>query len=142
MELAENTKKAAEKQKLKEEGVALADDFLAHPEKVKAASQETEIGEFTGFEPLMIAMSRAELIESVSPGKEAEEAWKKAAQIGNDLKIPVKNAGVSMRHLLVLNKAKHYDQADALSKKLVKSSPHVALVVRPGMQLLPAPPLY
>lgn len=123
-ELARATKKVAEKQKLKEGGVALADDLLAHPEKIKAASQETEIGEFTGFEPLMIAMSRAELIESASPGKEAEEAWKKAAQIGIDLKIPVKNAGVSMRHLLVLNKAKRYEQADALSKKLVKGSPH------------------
>jgi thioredoxin-like negative regulator of GroEL len=136
VELAGATKKAAEKQKLKEDGVALADDFLSHPEKIKAASQETEIGEFTGFEPLMIAMSRAELIETANPGKEAEEAWKKAAQIGTDLKIPAKNAGISMRHLLVLNKAKHYDQADALSKKLVKSSPHDAELQRRRLGIL------
>lgn len=123
-ELAEATKRADEKQKLKAEGVALADDLLAHPEKIKAASGDYDIGEFTGFEPLMIAMNRAELIETVSPGKEAEEAWKKAAQIGNDLKIPPKVVGVSMRHLLVLNKSKHFDQADALSKKLLKTSPH------------------
>ena len=60
-ELASSTKKADEKQKLKADGVALADDLLAHPEKIQAASRENEIGEFTGFEPLMIAMSRADV---------------------------------------------------------------------------------
>jgi predicted Zn-dependent protease len=41
-----------------------------------------------------------------------------------------------MRHLLVLSKAKYYDQADSLSKKLVKSSPHDAELQRHRLGIL------
>ncbi len=124
-ELAGVLKKPGDKKKVKDEGVAVIDDLLAHPEKLKDAALPEEVGEFTGFEPLMLAMSRADLIEAaMGPGPEADAAWKKAAQIGLDMKIPAKAVGLSMRHLVVLNKAKFFEQANALSLKLMKSDPH------------------
>lgn len=124
VQLAGVTPKADQKKKIREEGVKAADEMLANPERMKDAVKDDLVGEYTGFEPLMIGMVRAELVEATgASAAEIAAAWNKAAQIGGDLKIPPKNTGASMRHLIILVRAKRYADADNLARALVKLEP-------------------
>jgi tetratricopeptide (TPR) repeat protein len=135
--LMELIEKFDEKQKVKDEGVNLADELLANPEKLKEAVKTDQVGEFTGFEPFLVAMARAELIEeSGAPAAEVDAAWKKTAAIVTGLSVPVKNVGVSMRHLIVMTKAKEYREADKLAQRLIKSDPKNPELQRRRLRLL------
>src|SRR5690606_4037926 len=113
-----------EKMKIRKDGVDLADTLLANPEKLKEAVKTDQVGEFTDFEAFLVAMMRAELIEASDASiSEVDAAWKKAAQVGTNLRIPSRNVGVSMRHLIVLTKAKEYQAADKLALRLLKAEP-------------------
>jgi len=126
-----------EKIKIRNEGVNLADELLANPEKLKEAVKTDEVGEFTDFEAFLVAMARADLIESAGGSSaETDAAWKKAAQTATSLKIPERNVGVSMRHLIVLTKAKEYQTADKLARRLVKSDPKNPELQRRRLRLL------
>lgn len=136
-QLAEMADKPERKEKIRNEGVAVADALLADKEKMKAAVATDNVGEFTGFEPLMVAMARAELIEaSGAPKAEVDAAWKKAADIGTDLKIPATNIGASMRHLIVLMQAKQYMQGDKLAARMLKVDKNNPEIQRRRLRLL------
>ena len=126
-----------EKMKIRNEGVNLADDLLANREKLKEAVKTDEVGEFTDFEAFLVAMARADLIESAGGSTaEIDAAWKKAAQTATSLNIPERNLGVSMRHLIVLTKAKEFQAADKLARRLVKSDPKNPELQRRRLRLL------
>jgi thioredoxin-like negative regulator of GroEL len=136
-ELVELVDKFEEKQKIRDEGVNLADELLANPEKLKEAVKTDEVGEFTDFEPFLVAMARAELIEaSGATPSETDAAWKKTANIVTGLQIPAKNLGVSMRHLIVLTKAKEYKDADKLAQRMIKVDPKNPELQRRRLRLL------
>lgn len=118
-----------EKNQLKQEGAALADDLLAHPEKLKEAVKTDEVGEFTGFESLMVAMLRAGLLDN-------PEAWQKAAQIGQESKIPLQNVGVNIRYIIVLTQAQRFDEADKLILALLKKNPNDPELQRRRLRVL------
>lgn len=125
VQLAPLIQKADQKKKIREEGLKQADEMLANSERMKEAVKTDLVGEYTGFEPLMIATTRAELVDATgAPAEESAAAWSKAAQIGTDLKIPAKNTGASMRHLIVLVRAKKFIEADALARTLLKIEPN------------------
>ncbi len=85
------TDKFDEKQKIKEDGVNLADELLADRGKLMEAVKTDRVGEFTGFESFLVAMLRAELVEaSGAPASEIDAAWKKTAAIVSGLNIPLK----------------------------------------------------
>ena len=135
--LAGLTERYDEKAKLKEDGVKIADDLLANPEKLKESLMNEDTGEFRGVEMMMVAMLRAELIEaSGAPAGEILAAWKKTAQVGTSLNIPTKNVGASMRHLIFLTEAKEYQQADKLALRLIKNDPKNAELQRRRLRLL------
>jgi len=126
-----------EKMKIRNEGVSLADELLANPEKLKEAVKTDLAGEFTDFEAFMVAMLRAELIESADgTAREVDAAWKKAAQVGTSLKIPSRNIGASMRHLIVLTRAKEFQQADRLALRLLQIDPKNPELQRRRLRLL------
>jgi thioredoxin-like negative regulator of GroEL len=126
-----------EKMRIRNEGVNLADELLANPEKLKEAVKTDEVGEFTDFEAFLVAMARADLIESAGGSTaEIDAAWKKVSQIATSLKIPERNVGVSMRHLIVLTKAKEYQAADKLARRLVKADPKNPELQRRRLRLL------
>lgn len=126
-----------EKQKLRNDGVNLADELLANPDKLKEAVKTDDVGEFTGFEPFLVAMARAELIEaSGASAADVDAAWKKTAQIVTGLNIPAKNLGVSMRHLIVMTKAKEYRDADRLAQRLIRADPNNPELQRRRLRLL------
>ena len=126
-----------EKMKIRNEGVTLAEELLADPEKLKKAIRTDLVGEFTDFEAFMLAMMRAELIEAADgSASEVDAAWKKAAQVGTSLKIPTRNIGASMRHLIVLTKAKEYQLADKLALRLLKVDPKNPELQRRRLRLL------
>lgn len=135
--LAEQTTRFDDKLKLRKEGISLADELLKDPEKLKKSLQTEDAGEFTSFEPFLVAISRAELVES-SDGSadEIEETWKKAAKVATDLKIPVQNVGMSMRHLIVLIKAKEYRQGNQLVSRLLKVDPNNPELQRRRLRIL------
>jgi thioredoxin-like negative regulator of GroEL len=113
-----------EKKKIMNEGVKLADTLLADSEKLKDAMKTDQVGEFTNFEPLMIAMNRADLIESSeADAPDVSQAWLKAADVGRNLKISPKQTGPALRQLIVLIQARLFDEADGLVQKLLKLSP-------------------
>lgn len=128
----------AEQKKWVSEGVALADSLLNDREKMFRALRTDRIGEFTDFEPLMIAMSRADLIET-GEGQDnnvATEAWLKAANTGTLLNIDAKHEGTALRYLIVLSKAKLWSEANALALSLLKKNPKNVDVQRRRLKML------
>lgn len=126
-----------EKADTKKDGVSIADDFLKDREAIAEAARGTEIGEFAGFEPFMVGILRAELIEvSGAPAEEIQAAWRKAAQVARDLKIPPARTGASMRRLIVLTQAKLFDEADKLTLEMLKSDPDNPEVKRRRLRVL------
>ncbi len=114
----------AEIAKVSREGVAVADVLLKDHTKIPEAVKGDLVGEFTGYEPLLIATNRAVLVESSQPPKDEElQAWQKAADIGRDLKIPASKTGPSMRYLITLFEAERFAEADALTRELLKREP-------------------
>ncbi len=118
-----------EKGQLQQEGVALADDLLAHPEKLTEAVKSDEVGEFVGFEALMVAMLRASLLNN-------PDGWQKAAQIGQESRIPLKNVGVNMRYIIVLTQAQRFDEAEKLILSLLKKNPNDPELLRRRLRVL------
>lgn len=127
----------AEIKKVADEGVALADSLLSDSKKLKEALKNDTPGEFTGFEPLWVAMIRADLVESSGANQTAiDAAWKRAGQVGKDLKIPFTKAGISLRHLIVLTKAQMYSDADRVALALMKMDPGNAELPRRRLKIL------
>lgn len=123
-ELIELYKDQDDKDELRKDGVKVADAMLADPAKLKEAMKTEEVGEFTGFEALMVATARAELFEiSGAPQVETDEAYKKAAQTGLDLKIPKDKIGPNIRLLSLLIRSKRLEEADQLTQTLMKVEP-------------------
>lgn len=114
----------AKKEKLAAEGTLLADSLLASPAKMKQAIASEPVGEFSGYEKLLVASLRADLIEAGGAKQEAiKVARQQAGEIGLKLKIPITATGPSLRLLLTLLQAEMYEPADQLSSALLKQSP-------------------
>ena len=121
---SELVEKPAEKAKLRQEGVAVADAMLSDPEKLKAGLNTYPVGEFTGFERMVVGMERADLIEmSGAPPAEIEEGNARAADLARDSNIPLKNVGLNLRYLNLLIGVKRFEEADALTRRLVAGNP-------------------
>lgn len=108
-----------DKQKLKHEGAALLDQWLASPAKLSEAikSEASEVGEYNGYERFMVALANAYLLDT-------PEAWNKAADIGKESDIPANKLGVNMRYIIVLTKAERLEEADKLIWNLLKKNPN------------------
>ncbi|MGE0526418.1 MAG: tetratricopeptide repeat protein [Bdellovibrionales bacterium] len=128
---------ADEKTKLKKEGVEITDALLADKAKLKAALETDDVGEFTGFEPFLVAIRRAELATAGEVSEaESVAAWRKAAEVVGALKIPPRATGALLRYLIVLNSAKMFDEADRLTLSLLKRDPGNPEVERRRLKVL------
>lgn len=126
-----------EKTEMKKDGVSIADDFLKDPEAIREADKGNDIGEFTGYEPFMVGILRAELIEaSGAAPAEVAAAWKKAAQVARELKIPPSKTGLSMRRLIVVIQAKQFEEADKLTLDMLKTDPDNPEIKRRRLRVL------
>ena len=115
---------AEEKKKVFSNGVALIEDLIAHPAKQKAALINEDIGEFTDFEPLMIAMYRVDLAdEGKMTATDIAQAWSFAIEVGNKLAIPPTRLGPATRFLGLLGAAKRYSEAETLARAILKHDP-------------------
>lgn len=122
--LVEAVDSAAEKKTIAADGVAVADDLLAHPQKIKDAIKGDFIGEFSGYEKLLIAMNRAELIEaSGAPEDEVKAARAKVTSVGRALNIPISKKGPALRLLIAMGEAKEYKDGEIQARKLLKADP-------------------
>ncbi len=129
--------KSPEAKSLTEEGLKLATDLINHPETLKAAIKNDMLGEFTGFEKLLVAQYKADLIEaSQAPPESALKAWKEAAQVGAEYKIPGSLTGPSLRYLLILSQAKLWPEAEAQAKKILKFDPTNSDIQRRRLKFL------
>ena len=106
------------------DGLALSDELLAaNHEKLLAAFRGDLIGEFEGYETLLLASDRADLVEAGADNPAAIlEAKKKVADLGRQLKIPIKRLGPSMRYLIFLVGAEDWQEAETLAKALLKAN--------------------
>lgn len=126
-----------ERKKIATQGVAVADDLLSNSEKLIAATHGDAVGEFTGFERLMVASQRADLIEAGGLGDNAIlNALKLVTSIGKELKIPVEKTGPSMRYLIFLVAAKQFPEAEELGRALLKKDPENPEIERRLIRIL------
>ncbi len=115
-----------QKKKTESEGVSVADQILSGEIKMSEATGTDHVGEFVGAEALLIGMYRAEIVAAAYKKLDAPEtiqAWQKAADIGRELKLSTAGKGPRMRYLLVLTRAKSFEEADALAGHLLKDDP-------------------
>ncbi len=112
------------RQQVFDDGVALADQLLKQPAKLPQATAGDLVGEYKGYEVMLVAAAKAELAAAadLNPAQ-IEDANREAAKVATDLKIPVSNAGPSLRHLLFLMNAKQFSQAQTLAEKMLKQDP-------------------
>jgi len=118
-----------DKQKLRQEGVTVADQLLSNPQKLAEAVKTDEVGEFTGVEKLLVAMHRASLVDNA-------EGWKKAAEAGKESQIPIDKVGANMRYVIVLTRAEQFDEAEKLLKALLKKNPNDPELQRRQLRVL------
>ena len=120
------------------DGTTLADHLLADPVALRAATQTDNVGEFTGFERLLVATYRADLIgESQPPDSQRTiAAWKKAAEVGKSLRIPPQLDGVWLRRLIVETAAKNFDDANELASAILRRQPGNGDVQRRKLKIL------
>jgi thioredoxin-related protein len=112
------------RKKIADEGTALADDLLAHHDKMMKAFAGDPIGEFTGFEKLYLASERADMIEAANLGDDiTNAALKVVTKTGRELHIPLGKTGTNLRFLIFLVAAKEYDDAEALGRAMLKYDP-------------------
>lgn len=110
----------AERKKIANDGLAVADSLLADDQKIKSAVEGDLVGEFAGLEKLLIGFHRAELAEAGELGdQEVAKANTKAAELAKSLKIPISKTGPSMRYLLALVGAKDWTAAEVQARKLL-----------------------
>lgn len=106
-------------QAINKESLDLVEQVLTDKEAVKKLADFNEMGEFSGYETLLFAMSRAELTEKVKPD-EAAKAWSQAALEGEKLKITPDKTGPAVRQLFILMRAKEYAKADKWAQSILK----------------------
>lgn len=126
-----------EAKKILYEGRFLADSLLKDSELMKRATKNDFVGEFMGYEGLLVGMYKADLIEAAGLGsKEVIEAWEQAAELGKAYKIPPKKSGPALRYLIVLTAAKKYSEAEAWADQILKGDPQNIDVKRRKMKIL------
>jgi len=113
-----------EKMKIAKEGLALADELLTDTYKMKAATKGDAIGEFTGYETLLIASRRADLLEAAQFDEATIQAsYNRVADIGEKLKISPAQSGPAHRYLIFLGAAKRWVEAEKYARALLKNDP-------------------
>ncbi|HEX4922940.1 MAG TPA: tetratricopeptide repeat protein, partial [Bdellovibrionales bacterium] len=123
-ELAGLGEDKAQAAKLRKDGVAVADMLLGDEAKLKEGVKTDLVGEFTGYEPLLVAMARADLIENTGAvAEETAAAWNLAADKAQALKISPGKTGPALRAVIILTKAERYEQANALLGEMLKRDP-------------------
>jgi thioredoxin-like negative regulator of GroEL len=120
----ENITDQDEKKKIAKEGLALADELLTDTYKMKAATKGDAIGEFTGYETLLIASRRADLLEAAQFDEATVlESYNRVADIGEKLKISPAQSGPALRYLIFLGAAKRWAEAEKYARALLKNDP-------------------
>ncbi|MBK7962921.1 MAG: hypothetical protein IPK04_18030 [Bdellovibrionales bacterium] len=122
--------------KLLAEGTSLAEIWLTDEKKLAAVLKDEDLGEYAGYERLLVATSLGDLLEA--SGATAGVAWKRAVEIGEGYHLTAKQPGPARRFLLLLVQAKEYSKADTLSLALLKTEPHNFDVRRRRVKILAA----
>lgn len=126
-----------ETESLMKTGVALADQLLKDAHARTDAMKTDLIGEFTGYEPLMIALAKVDLLVAGKVTAERQTAaWAEAAAIGKKLRISAAAPGPAIRYLGTLIKAERLQEADRLSNELLKRDPANAEIQNRRLRVL------
>lgn len=119
------------------EGLQVADRLLTDPAEMKLALGTDTTGEFTGFERLMLAIYRADLIEAYETKDDAKLAgWNKVVDVGLESKIPVENLGINTRLISFMSVAKRFADSEKLTAAVLKKYPRNFDIQRRRMRAL------
>jgi tetratricopeptide (TPR) repeat protein len=122
---------------LRQQGLAVADALLSDSSKLREGVKNDLVGEFTGYEPLLVASARAELASEAQDDTAAvEKSWKEAAAFGRRLRITARTPGPALRYLLVLTQAKEFEEADRLALSILKSDASNVEIQRRRIKIL------
>ncbi len=129
--------------KIREENLTAARvtarELLAHPEKLKASLALESVGEFTGLERFLVAVTCAEILEVAhAPDSEVRAAWQDAERIGKKIPDLLKKPGPALRYLIVLVEAQNFTEADSWSAKIIREQPDNKDLLRRRLRVLVA----
>lgn len=128
---------ADERKALASEGSRVADDLLAHPEKIPAAVKGDFIGEYAGFEKFLIAVERADLIEAAGGSEdEIRSARETVTTVGKEMNIPLSKKGPSLRLLVAMGQAKQFKDGEIQARKILKREPNDPEIQRRLLRML------
>jgi len=126
-----------ERDEIRDEGLEVADAMLKDEDELKDATKSDDLGEFAGYPALKVAVSRVELLTAAkAPAADIQAAWKVAAEVGKNLKIPYKKVGPSMRYVWVLMQGKQFAAADRILAKLLEADPKNSELLRRRLKSL------
>jgi thioredoxin-like negative regulator of GroEL len=122
-----------------EAGKKTVESILSSPANLKAAFVNDEVGEFLGFEKMLVSEEWVDLLDSAKANEqEIQKAWDQAVNISESYKISPRNAGPGLRYLIFLSAAKQYPKAEAWADELLKQNPRNLDVLRRKMKILNA----
>jgi thioredoxin-like negative regulator of GroEL len=129
--------KSSEVKTLTAEGSAVAERCLKEPRLLFEAVKTDELGEFSGYEKLWVALLKADLVEAAGGSPEAiTQAWGEAAKAGASYNVSAKRSGPALRYLIVLSSAKKFPEAETFANEILKHDPENTDVKRRKLKIL------
>jgi len=117
----------------------LTETLLGKPDLLKNSVALESMGEFTGIERFLVALTWAELLDSIkAPETELLTAWKSAERIGRESMDQLKKPGPALRFLIVLMEAKNFADAELWSAKIIREQPNNKDLLRRRLRILVA----
>ncbi len=104
------------------EGRILADSWLTNETKLALALKNEDLGEYTGFERLLVATNLADLLEA--SGTNQEEIWIRVVEVAEHYHITPEQPGPARRFLILLTQAKQYSKAETMISAMLKLNPN------------------
>lgn len=126
--------KSEETRKLLSECQTLVEGWMKNAPALLKATKTDEVGEFKGYEKMLVASYWADALENAS--LDPTPALQLAAEQGAKYQIPVRLYGPSLRYLIFLVAAKKYKEADEWSLQILKAHPEAHDVQRRRIKIL------
>lgn len=122
---------------LTQSGLEAIDKMLKDPKALADGVRYESVGEFKGYEKLLVAMYKPDLLETTKhPEDKVKRAWLEAADIGKGYKISARQSGPAVRYLIVLSAAEKWNEAEAMANQILKVDPNNVDVKRRKIKVL------
>lgn len=136
-ELIQLAIRSSEKKSVARAGVELADEMLKDPAALAHGIENEILGDMAGYERILVAMIRAELVSnSGADAEEQKKAFCVAADVGDQSRVPTKSLGPSLRYFSLISACERWGHAEMWISELIRNFPDNGDLLRRRLRVL------